>query len=425
MTNPTAPPEGASQSDQQGQANSPSAGQLPLEPPLTYPQLRAPGGRIGEEPADFLVEEIPAYEPSGAGEHLYLWIEKTGVNSQEVVRRLSRVAQVTPRDIGMAGMKDRNATTKQWFSLLSKADPSGWDLGDEIKILQHTRHGNKLRTGHLIGNRFRIRLCDTASTNPDDYAELIEALTTKGIANYYGPQRFGRQGRNLEEALRWLRKNQESAEDSTQDSTQPLAAASKENRGKAKGRRRQGRRKSGQRGLDPKMLVSVIQSELFNRYISLRLQNESPALIGEVMRLNGTGSHFVVEDAQEAAQRVLEGDIHSTGAMWGRKTVQNEGEARQLELEAARWMGLDQEDLDLLNQLAPGTRRDLMLLPEGLVVTQTDGRLCLEFSLPSGAFATQIAREFTQQPYFTPRGAPTEERERRNNPSSSEDTRSP
>ena len=347
----------------------------PHQPPIRTEALPAVGGILGSDPAHFVVEEIPAYAPSGEGEHLYVRIEKVGENTADVARLLSRAANVPHQEVGFAGLKDRNAVTRQWFSLPARgAPPDAWNLPPSVKVLETSRHKNKLRTGHLIGNRFVLTLSDVPECGLERARAIASVLAEKGLGNYYGAQRFGRGGSNLEKALAWAQKP-------------------------AGGDRRQKNR------FDEKMLPSVLQSEAFTRYLSRRLDHPEALLDGEVVRLAGAGRHFVVERASDELPRLLEKDIVLTGPMWGPKTVQSTGPALELEKEALASLELSEEGLARLERAAPGARRDLLLFTEDLELDEpAPGTLEIAFSLPSGSYATQILREFTRQPWLELRG---------------------
>lgn len=359
----------------------------PFSPPRFCP-LPPCGGHIGSLPKHFIVEEIPAYPLSGAGEHLFLWVEKVGKNTNDVVKAIARAAGVKERDIGFAGMKDKNAITRQWFSLCRKeSDGESWDLGPGITLLRQERHGNKLRTGHLIGNRFTITLVG-ALEDAFPRAQAIAAfLKENGLPNYFGAQRFGHRGKNLSQALTWLGgSGAEKAPEQGRDR-----------------RDRRGRRPQKDR-FENKLLPSVIQSEIFNRYTFERLGRPEELLLGEVVRLDGTGKSFVVEDLEAELPRFRAKDLHRTGPMIGPKGLKAEHAARELEASVCAALALDEAALERLGQHAPGTRRDLMLLPEGLDLSQSeDGELVLSFTLPAGAYATGVLREFTGTEFSSPR----------------------
>ena len=164
-------------------------------------------GKIRTVPEDFIVHENLAFEPSGEGEHVFLQIQKTGENTENVARQIARFANVRQRDIGYAGLKDRHAVTTQWFSvwLPGKSEPDWMAFAtDNIKVLQTVRHARKLKRGVLSGNRFEITIRDWQGDQAKTIGQL-ELIKTNGIANYYGEQRFGNQGQNVNKALAMFR----------------------------------------------------------------------------------------------------------------------------------------------------------------------------------------------------------------------------
>jgi tRNA pseudouridine13 synthase len=344
-------------------------------PPLAFGDLTALGGRIGPEPEDFVVDEIPLYAASGEGAHLYVRIEKRLWTTARLVKVLSDVSSVRDRDIGYAGLKDKNAVTTQWFSFpeLSIETGKGWSFPEGVRALEFTRHNNKIRTGHLFGNRFVIRLVDVERTEPEVLATLLDAIRRQGLPNYYGRQRFGQRGDSLQQALDWVK-------------------------GKTRVRDR----------FLLKLLPSVIQAEHFNRYLHARIALGLDKLLpGEVVRLNGSGKMFVVTDAPTEQPRLAARDIHLTGPLSGPKMKAPESEALALEEQTLATLGLNAEDLARLGDHAPGARRDLVLYAEPMNATFSEPRtVTLEFSLPAGAYATQVIAEFTQntQPSENPEG---------------------
>lgn len=160
---------------------------------------------------DFVVEEIPTYLPGGSGEHLFLWIEKTDVSAGYLLDSVARTLKVSTRDIGVAGQKDRRAVTRQFLSVPQTCKPQLSELEtiDGVQLLAVTAHGNKLRTGHLTGNRFEILLRPTdespiASNAADSVRERLKQLEETGFPNYFGPQRFGHEGKTVEDGIRFL-----------------------------------------------------------------------------------------------------------------------------------------------------------------------------------------------------------------------------
>lgn len=342
----------------------------PFVPPIETEDLPALGGRIGDRPEHFVVEEIPAYEPSGEGDHTYVWVEKRLQNTRDVAGHIARAAGVPIREIGYAGLKDRRAVTRQWFSLpVRSRAPSEWQLPEGVTVLEVSRHRNKLRTGHLIGNRFSLTFVDVPEGGKERAERILQRIAQGGVGNYFGPQRFGRGGQNLSSAMAWL----------------------------AEGAR-------PPRGTDPKLLSSVLQSEHFNRYAARRLTERGRLLEGDVVRLAGSGAHFVVEDLAAEQPRLDAGDIVLTGPMIGPRGLHARGAAQELELTLAEELGLSSELLERLGQHAPGTRRDLLLLPSEATLNEPEpGCLHFSFRLPAGAYATQVARELSRSPWDSPR----------------------
>src|SRR5262245_63809900 len=167
-------------------------------PPLQTADLPGIGGRIKAAPEDFEVEELPAYAPSGQGEFLYLWVEKRAMGAEYFVRQVARRLDVPPADVGTAGLKDRHAVTRQMVSLPARAEPNLPRLdGVGIRLLSVSRHTNKLKPGHLHGNRFSILIREPVPDAAPHLPALVERLRASGLPNFYGPQRFGRDGETL------------------------------------------------------------------------------------------------------------------------------------------------------------------------------------------------------------------------------------
>lgn len=339
----------------------------PHEPPFATASLPGAGGAIGDEPEDFRVDELPAYAPSGAGEHLYVRVEKRGHTTPELVRLLAREAGVNEREIGYAGLKDRRAVTSQWLSLPQSASaPESWSLPGSVRVLEATRHANKLRTGHLRGNRFRITLVGISGEGLERARRLVAELEQHGVPNYFGGQRFGRGGENLPRALDWLR--------------------------------------GGGRARLPaflyKLYPSVVQAEVFNRYLSLRrAEGLERALEGEVMRVAHGSAHFVVDDPAVETARLVQREIVLSGPIIGPKMRPARGLPLALEEQASRELGLDSGLCEVLARAAPGARRDLVVYPAELRLEATGpGRAELEVVLPAGSYATVLVRELTRTP---------------------------
>ncbi|HVY28760.1 MAG TPA: tRNA pseudouridine(13) synthase TruD [Polyangiaceae bacterium] len=343
-------------------------------PPVAYPELPPTGGKVGPEPEDFVVDEVPLYAASGKGEHQYLHVQKRLLATPDLLKRVARAAGVQERDIGFAGMKDKHAVTSQWLSVQSKtALTTELDLGPGAKVLEVTRHDNKLRTGHLLGNRFTITLVGVHTDALSRARAIAQRLARDGLPNYFGIQRFGHGGRNLPDALAFL----------------------------ARGGRSRNR-------FEQKLFPSVVQSELFNRYLTARLALGARQLIlGEVVRLEGAGAMFRVEDVVREQPRLDARDLHLTGPLLGPKMRPASDEALALEQRLTAELGLDEAALGALGQNAPGARRDLFA-PLELTLSEATDRpepsLRLAFTLPAGGYATEVLRQLTHEPFSSGSG---------------------
>jgi len=317
-------------------------------------------GDIKTEADDFIVEEFLSFMPEGSGEHVFLHIEKIGENTEYVARLLARHAGVRQRDVSYAGMKDRHGRTRQWFSvwLPGKEDPdwSGVET-DNLKILETVRHARKLKRGVLAGNRFTLTIRNWQGDR-DIAEQQLRQIQRHGFPNYFGEQRFGHQGRNIEKALAMFQG---------------------------------GKVKREQRSI----YLSAARSYLFNLVLAERVkaQTWNRALPGDVFNLNHTNSHFHAEAIDQALiERMESGDIHPTGVLWGKGDGGVTGEALALE---QKIIAAHPELADgLLKADLEADRRALRVIPENLVWDfEADGVLRLSFGLPAGSYATALLRE--------------------------------
>ncbi len=321
------------------------------------------GGRLLSNPEDFVVDEALPYALGGEGTHLFVRIEKTGLTTPQAVGRL--LAGVDRRAIGWAGLKDRHAVARQWISIddpKGLVEPTLADV-DGVRILETTRHTNKLKRGHVASNRFTIRLRDTEPHALAKAEAILDALKRTGLPNVFGPQRFGHGGDNAERARRILI-------------------------GEARAPRRRD---------EKSILMSALQSELFNRFVALRLERAcfDVAVDGDVMKKHDTGGLFVVEDPAAEQPRVDTVAISPTGPIFGKKTMRAERAARALEDEVLATSGLDEA---MLTRLGPGTRRPIRIPfdPTATVEAEDAETLVLAFTLPSGAYATVVLGEIAK-----------------------------
>lgn len=310
---------------------------------------------------DFEVTEQLGYEPSGAGEHLWLLVEKRNQNTGWVAEQLARALSVSARVVGYAGLKDRHALTRQWFSvhLPGRADPDLSNLRiDDVAILQRVRHHRKLRTGGLQGNRFRIVVREL-SGDTAGIEQRLKTIMTSGVPNYFGEQRFGNNGGNLDKALAMFK-----GESRPRRSLQSI-------------------------------YLSAARSFLFNELLSRRVEAQSwqRPVPGDVMMLDGSHSVFKSkgEPADELISRLDAGDIHITGPLYGKGTPMVEDDAAALESSVFAQHPEFVAGLDAAG-LKP-ERRALRVIPKELQWRFEDDTLILNFTLPAGSYATAVLRE--------------------------------
>jgi tRNA pseudouridine13 synthase len=342
-----------------------------LSPPLLTADLPGLGGRIKVFPEDFEVEEIAAYEPSGSGDFLYLWIEKRDMGAEYFVRQIAKRLDIPTGEVGTAGLKDRRAVTRQMVSVPSHIEERLKQLeGEGIRLLAVSRHGNKLRPGHLHGNRFRIlvRECD-AATAQETLAPVLRRLRDHGLPNYYGSQRFGNGGETLHIGLALLRKEP------------PILAG--------------GRKANVRNPFLKKLALSAAQSGFFNHYLGRRLADGlgRTVLKGDVMAKVPFGGVFVAEDVETEQKRFDAGEIVTAGPIFGRKTFPAAHEAARREEATLTAFGLTRESFGGFGKLVQGTRRhNLIYLADLAAAPEADG-LRLTFTLPAGSYATVLLRE--------------------------------
>lgn len=317
-------------------------------------------GKLRTVPEDFKVYENLSFAPSGEGEHAFLQIQKAGENTEYIARQLARFADVRQRDIGYAGLKDRHAVTTQWFSvwLPGKAEPD-WTAIEtpSLKVLQNVPHARKLKRGVLSGNRFEITIRDFEGDRNKVIGQL-SSIKANGIANYYGEQRFGHNGQNVNKALSMFRGEKVKRE---------------------------------QRSL----YLSAVRSYLFNQILSVRVSEGTwnKALAGDTFMFDHSQSRFKSQlpDA-EILSRVETKAIHPSGVLWGKGELDVTDEA----------LAIEQKVIESHQELAQGlvangldkSRRSLRVSVDDLewdFADQTTMRLI--FTLPAGSYATALLRE--------------------------------
>jgi tRNA pseudouridine13 synthase len=338
-------------------------------PPLLTADLPGIGGRIKASPDDFEVEEVPAYAPSGQGDHLYLWVEKRGLGAEYFMRQVAQRLNLSDRDIGTAGLKDRHAVTRQMVSVPHSAEPHLTRLdGDGVRLLNVSRHTNKLRPGHLLGNRFNILIREIE--HPDRLAPIVERIRTNGLPNFYGEQRFGRGGQTGLWGMALLRKEEPPPDEN-------------------------GRKPNLHKRFLKKLVLSAAQSLLFNRYLARRLQDGllRHVLPGDVISHYPRGGLFVAEDVPATQERFDARQVVTSGPMFGRKTFPARGEAAEREAALLAEAGLTPQAFLGFGPLLEGTRRHNLVYVDDLQGTAEDGGVRLRFTLPAGSYATILLRE--------------------------------
>ena len=333
--------------------------------PYLTADLPGIGGALRASPEDFFVDEEPAYQPSGAGDHVFVHIEKRGLTTPQAVERIAKALAVNARDIGVAGMKDRHAVTRQWISLPPPVTPEAVRVLaiDDIAIIDVARHPHKLRTGHVRSNRFVLVVRDANADAEANARAILDRLAqAPGAPNWYGEQRFGRDGDNAEKGLAIVR-------------------GDKPPRDKKLAR----------------LLVSSLQSKLFNDWLVARMTDGLYArvLAGDILHKRG-GGMFACEDPTTDEPRLAAGELCITGPMFGdRMRAPAPGSAaaeREATILAAA--GLTADSFSTVRAIAEGTRRDATIeVGSPTVRALGPGVIELSFSLPGGAYATAVMRE--------------------------------
>lgn len=310
---------------------------------------------------DFQVDEVLDIPLTGTGEHLWLWVEKRYLNTEEVAKRIARLIHVPVRQISYAGLKDRLALTRQWFSvhLAGKPDPDLTAIEDEqLRIIKRIRHQRKLQRGTHSGNGFTIRL---TGLDADHLAleQKLQCIAREGVPNYFGLQRFGHDGYNVSQAFEYA-------------SQQKLPE---------------------QRTVRSRLLSSA-RSYLFNKVLASRVAEGTwnKVIDGDVLSFTNSRSFFMADEHSQQDPRLAGLDLHPTGPLWGDGELAGMGQAKQLEQQVianypslANWLVLAKMRQE----------RRILRLPVGQLQWHFPEAniLQLAFVLPMGCFATAVVRE--------------------------------
>lgn len=333
----------------------------------------APGGArfalngAFRSPDDFVVEEIPLYPPSGEGTHTFVWIEKRLANSEDVARDLARAVGVKPSEIGYAGRKDRFAVTRQHFSVPGLDPERALELTlPRARVLRASRHAHKLRTGQLAGNRFVLRVAGLDAGVRAAAVDAAEVIGRIGLTNRFGPQRFGREGANVERARRLLQS----------------------------GRPPRDRRNA-------RFLISALQAWVFNIVLAERKLTLDRVELGDLARKTDSGGLFRVEDEALDNARAARFEISATGPIFGTRMDEPGSPVAEREREVMRRCGVEPDALVSLPKIRMrGARRPVRVPVKGLEIGEdadhagaAEPLLILCFELPSGSYATVLLEE--------------------------------
>ena len=316
---------------------------------------------IRQQPEHFQVKEQLSFELEGQGQHVYLSIEKRGLNTNDVAISLARFAGVKQLAVGYAGLKDRHAVTLQWFSvdLAGKAEPDWAELNSEnVRVVEVIRHSRKLKRGAVRSNHFQITL-DEFNGEQEALIKRFELVQQQGVPNYFGEQRFGRNDANLKQAEKLLK-------------------------GEIKHIKRH------LRGI----YLSAVRSYLFNQVLSQRVAGKTwnKPIPGDVFMLDGSHSVFTVDAIDEdILRRVNEFDIHPTGPMWGTGALMTVDKALALEIRALQPYHAWCEFLE--NAGLKQERRALRIKVTDIEWEFQGSNVVLRFGLPAGCYATSVLRE--------------------------------
>jgi tRNA pseudouridine13 synthase len=344
---------------------------LDLSLPYLTEDLPGIGGMIRAKPDEFTVEEIPLFEPSGIGDHLYVSVTKIGATTREVQEQIASLFDIRYQDVGTAGLKDKESVATQTFSVYldEKLDTeyAAALIEDHIgfRVNWTKYHDTKIRSGHLVGNRFKILISDI-KLQKRQAKERVDAITERihmhGIPNYYGDQRLGRRGKNVIAGWEILI----------------------------------GEKKIGNKWLS-RYLVSAYQSYICNRYLSERVKGGmfENLIYGDIVSTHNNNNKFWVSDLQVDQELFQHKELSFTVPMFGPDMMPSEGEAAVLEERIFKESGLTMAQLRR-NQVR-GARRLGRLVPE-IEVEETKRGIELSFTLGRGGFATTVLREYMKHP---------------------------
>ena len=388
------------------------------------------GGSIKQRAEDFFVQEIPLYEPSGEGEHVYCEIQKVGLTTFEAIDRIAQALHMSSRDIGYAGLKDARAISRQNLSIWGTTPEAVMGLKlPGITVQWAARHINKLRLGHLSGNRFAVKIRDVNATDVVKVRPMLNELEKRGMPNYFGEQRFGRRGDNDRlgaavvrgddrDLLKYLLGNPLPGIDDPKTALARAAfdrqeldkAMSLYPRSHGMERRILARLMKTHRpsaaacAVDHKLRrlwVSALQSRMFNEVVAARIDSLQRLMEGDLAWKHDSGAVFAVEDAAVEQPRCDAFEISPTGPLVGYRMTLPRGEPLAIEQTRFAAAGLKPDDFRRTGALkVKGARRPVRVQPRDVElaggVDEHGAHVTVAFTLPAGSFATVLLRELTK-----------------------------
>lgn len=381
-------------------------------------------GKSKTFPADFIVEEIPLYDPCGEGEHLYVTVRKTNMSHDECVRLIAQQFKVSNRDIGCAGRKDFRAVTTQMFSVyLRGKKPEVPETIGTLEILSSSYHGNKLRLGHLTGNKFTLRIREIdANVLPKVEQRLFE-LSQTGMPNFFGPQRFGNYGNNHEFGFSLVKEDYDdlvlrllngkerhhdfvrTGEFKKAFDAWPFGQPAERNVLEALANGKTAQQACNTIGKPlRKLWVNALQSHLFNETLQSRIDDGTwnKLLLGDLAwKHDGGGRTFEITEEElkdkELHARVDSFALSPSGPLWGSKMREPLGDVYVNELKVRELHGLEEKHFESMRTYAQGARRPLRVQVENPTISLSSDEhgafFTIEFSLPAGSYATTLIQQ--------------------------------
>lgn len=398
-----------------------------IELPYFVSDFPGVGGVIKQRPEDFFVQEIPLYEPTGDGDHVMAEIQKVGVSTFDACDYIARQLNVDRRDIGFAGMKDTQAVTRQIITLPYITPEQVMALkSDRISVLWASKHRNKIRLGHLSGNRFAIKIRDVDPTKVVSLRPVLDTLAKRGVPNFFGEQRFGRRNNNDllgaafvrgddKEVLRLFLGDPRPGEDKPdvfEARTYYMAAdyekaikswprwAGMERRVLAR-LIKTGNPYQAVMAIDMpvrRLWVTALQSRIFNEIVAQRIGGIDKLINGDMAYKHENGACFFVEHADAEQPRADAFEISATGPMVGRRLSMPRGQVREMEQALFDKYDIGPDDFrSSQRDRSHGDRRPIRIQPKDTQlesgVDEHGGYITVAFTLPAGAYATILMRE--------------------------------